>query len=154
MRANVSQFPDAAVPFVEMRRGAAVVCAAVVAAALVAAVAHATTIVKVGPRANGTSMRLHERDLLVVSLPGNATTGFAWRVRSVDRKVLELLSSKYVPRKSGGKVGTGGTYVFRFMAVAAGKTTLKLGYVQAGGTTAAKTYQLTITVKKPPLPQI
>jgi predicted secreted protein len=137
-----------------MRRGAASLVAALIAVALGAAVAHATTIVKVGPRANGSSVRLHQRDVLVVSLPGNATTGYAWRVRAVDRKVLELLSSKYVPRKSGGKVGTGGTYVLRFMGVAAGKTTLKLAYVQTGNTRAAKTFRLNVTVAKPPPPQI
>jgi predicted secreted protein len=136
-----------------MRRGA-VVFAALLAAAVVTAVGNATTIVKVGPRANGSSVRVHQRDLLIVSLPGNATTGYAWRVRAVDRKVLELLSSKYVPRKSGGKVGTGGTYVFRFMGVAAGKTGLKLAYVQGGNPHPARTYRLTVTVAKTPPPQI
>jgi predicted secreted protein len=134
-------------------RGTAVAIPVVVAAASLAAAAAAATI-KVGPKANGTTIRLHQQDVLVVSLPGNATTGFAWRVRSVDRKVLKVVSSRYVPRKSGGKVGTGGTFVFRLSALAPGQTALRLAYVQAGGTQAAKTYRLHVAVTKPPPPQI
>jgi predicted secreted protein len=46
-------------------------------------------------------------------------------------------------------VGAGGTYVLRFRAIKAGKSRVKLGYVQSGNTTArpAKTFPLLVVVK-------
>lgn len=124
-----------------------------VAIGVLVAAAAASSIVKVGPKANGSVVRLRTSDILVVSLPGNATTGFAWKVRSVNRTVLKPISTKYVPRPSGGKVGTGGTFVLRFRADQAGRTRLVLGYMQSGSTSAAKTFSLRVFVVKP-LPRV
>lgn len=126
---------------------------AVTASVLAFGVGAATAgrIVKAGPGSNGKTTILQPTDILVVSLPGNATTGYAWRLRSVDKTVLRPGSVKYVPRKTPtGKVGTGGTYVLRFRALRLGTTRLRLAYVQAGGTKAAKTYMLNVLVKKLP----
>jgi len=117
------------------------------ALALAASAAAGRTI-KVGPKANGTSLVLQPSDVLVVSLPGNATTGYAWRLRSVDRSVLLPGAVKYVPRKAPtGKVGSGGTYVLRFRALRIGATRLRLVYVRSGSTRPAKTYVLNVIVK-------
>jgi predicted secreted protein len=119
------------------------------ALALAASAAAGRTI-KVGPKANGTSLVLQPSDVLVVSLPGNATTGYAWRVRSVTRSVLQPVGTKYVPHKASGKVGVGGTYVLRFRALRGGVTTLRLVYSQSGSGSVAKTFKLHVTVKTPP----
>jgi inhibitor of cysteine peptidase len=128
-----------------MRKGALLVALVV---GVFAAAAAAATIVKVGPRSNGKRVALHAGDALVVSLPGNATTGYRWRVRSVDRAVLKPGAVTYVAKKSGGKVGVGGTYVLRFRALRTGITKLRLIYVQAAGTAPAKTYALRVVVLK------
>ena len=105
-------------------------------------------IVKVGPGSNGKTTLLQPSDVLVVSLPGNATTGYAWRLRSVDKSVLRPGSVKYVPRTAPtGKVGSGGTYVLRFRALRIGATRLRLVYVRSGSTRPAKTYVLNVIVK-------
>lgn len=135
-----------------MRKFSLLLVTTVAIGSLVGAAA-ASTIVRVGPKANGRLLRLQTSDILVVSLPGNASTGFAWKVRSVDRSVLRPISTKYVPRPSGGKVGTGGTFVLRFRADQAGRTRLGLGYMQSGSTNAAKTFSLRVLVVKP-LPRV
>lgn len=119
-----------------------------VAIGALATAAAAGTVVKVGPKSNGKIVQLKTSDILLVSLPGNATTGFSWKVRAVDKTVLRPISSKYVPRSSGGKVGAGGTFVLRFRADHAGTTRLRLGYMQAGSTKVAKTYALRVIVVK------
>jgi predicted secreted protein len=108
------------------------VLAAAVAAPL--ASARSSDVRKIGPKANGTTVLLHTSDVLVVSLPGNATTGYGWRIFSIDKTVLKHLGTRYVPKKAvpGQVVGSGGTYVLRFRAVGPGASPLKLGYVQAG----------------------
>jgi len=110
-------------------------------------------IVKVGPKANGTTLLIHPTDELVVSLPGNATTGYSWRIRSVNQIVLRHVSTRYIPKKTvPPKVGSGGTYVLRFRAgFPGGVTTLKLVYKQAGRNgKVAKRFTLEVTVKKFP----
>jgi hypothetical protein len=82
-----------------MRRGVSAAGVLVVAILVCASAALAGRIVRVGLSANGKTEVLHPGDVLVVSLPGNPTTGFSWRLRKVDRAVLKLTSSAYIPNK-------------------------------------------------------
>jgi inhibitor of cysteine peptidase len=136
-----------------MRRSAFVLATSLVAVFLFASVALGGQIVRVGKRVNGTTVALHRGDTLVVSLAGNASTGYSWRVRALDRSVVKPTGSTYVQRKTTPpKVGVGGTYVLRFRALAQGKTRLKLVYVRSGNTTAppARTFVLSVVVKSAP----
>ena len=132
------------------------VAAAVAAAALlVTGSALASRVVKVGSASNGKSIVLFKDDRLVVSLPGNATTGYAWRVRALKSSVVRFVSRSYVPKQAlPGKVGAGGTYILRFRSVTPGTTTLVLVYTQAGNTKAkaASKYTLHLAVKLHPQP--
>lgn len=125
-----------------------VAAAATLALLVLATTATASGIRRVGPNANGTSIMFPLDTILVVSLPGNATTGYRWRVRQVNREILKPLSVRYMPKKPlPGHVGTGGTYVLRFQAVSYGMTRLRLVYTQAGSSgTATKTFTLRVRV--------
>jgi inhibitor of cysteine peptidase len=132
-----------------MRRRSLVAGAVLFAMLLVVSAAAASRVVRVGPRANGGRVVLHRGDRLVVSLPGNATTGYSWRVSAVNRAILKPLGVTYVPKKVvPPKVGAGGTFVLHFRAIADGTTRLKLVYAQAGNATArpAKTFSLKVFV--------
>ena len=132
-----------------MRRTAFAAAVLIVAALLSASAALAERIIRVGQSSNGKSTVLHPRDTLIVSLPGNPTTGFSWRLRKVDHAILKLTTSAYVPSKTNPpRVGSGGKFVFRFRAVAEGTTPLKLVYVQPGRLTArpARTFTLKVFV--------
>lgn len=107
---------------------------ALLASAATAASFVLTKTVQVGAAKDGKTVTLRKSDKLVVSLAGNATTGYEWQVKSVKRKVLSLSASKYVPAKNpSGVVGAGGVYKLTFHSVAKGQTTLKLIYARDFG---------------------
>jgi predicted secreted protein len=116
-------------------------------AAVVAGAAAAAHVLKFGPGDNGKSYLVHRGDVLVISLPGNATTGYAWRLASVKRSVLKPTGVKYVPRKTG-TAGAGGTYKLSFRAVSLGQATVKLVYRQGGSGLVAKRFSLTALVSR------
>jgi predicted secreted protein len=113
------------------RRLAAVLALSLAAFALLTASASAA-IITVTKTKNGKTITLHKGDKLVVKLAANATTGYAWKVKSVDKTVLKPLTSKYVPSPNPKHlVGAGGTYKLSLRALAKGSTTLTLVYVRS-----------------------
>ena len=129
-------------------RGMRVAVAATLSMLVLGSSASAADIRRVGPKANGSSIMIPLDTILVVSLPGNATTGYRWRVRLVNRDILKPLSVRYLPKKPlPGHVGGSGTYVLRFQATSYGMTRLRLVYTQAGtSTTPLKTFTLRVRV--------
>jgi inhibitor of cysteine peptidase len=110
--------------------------------------AAASDTITVGQAASGSSRSLHRGDLLVVRLSSNPSTGYGWKVRSGVRPVLALVSRAYVPPRAGQPLGTPGTAVLRFRAVAVGKTVLRLAYVRSweSGVPPERTFTIRLTV--------
>ena len=129
-----------------------IVCAVGAVAALGApdARGEAFDTIVVGPGANGTRRVLHRGDLLVVRLPSNPSTGYAWKVRSRTRPVLVLSGRTFMPPKPSQRVGAPGTAVLRFRAAAKGATALRLAYVRPWETGVAptKTFILRVSVAR------
>ena len=117
-----------------LRRSAAVFSVALlVAVAASFAGACNGAVVNAGSAQNGKRVSLRVGDRLVVSLKANATTGYAWKIRSVKKKVLKPRAAAYVPSPNPKHlVGTGGVYKLRLKALAKGTTTLRLRYVRGG----------------------
>jgi inhibitor of cysteine peptidase len=107
-----------------------------------------TETITVGQAASGSHRRLHRRDLLVVRLPSNPSTGYSWKIRSGTGKVLALTRRTYVPPRDTTRVGAPGTDVFRMRAAARGKTVLRIVYVRPWepGAPPARTFTLRLTV--------
>ena len=72
-------------------------------------------------------------DELIIELPSNASTGYAWDLREpADSAIVDLESVTYVMDDApDGMSGVGGTEVFRFRATGVGTTTIRLEYVQS-----------------------
>jgi predicted secreted protein len=85
-------------------------------------------IVVIGAAANGTTVALHRGDLLVVRLAGNPTTGYRWAPSHVPPSLRRVSASYVAPKPQ--RPGQGGTYVFRFRAVA-GTGRLSLAYARS-----------------------
>ena len=64
-------------------------------------------------------------ETFTVVLAGNPTTGFTWQP-AFDPGYLELVDESFEPADKG--VGSGGQEVFRFRAVAPGKSELSCEY--------------------------
>jgi predicted secreted protein len=118
---------------------------AVVAAVLVGAgVAAAGNIIRLGPAANGSAVRMITGDSLVLQLPGNAAKGYSWTIKSVDSDVLQFVSKVYLRPQSC--CDQPGVFIFRFHARAPLSTTLRLAYGRPSQQ-VLKRYILQIVVK-------
>jgi inhibitor of cysteine peptidase len=89
-------------------------------------------------------------DRFDLTLPENATTGYAWEVvEGLGRAVRQLGEPEVRSNGSDDKrVGVGGTVTYHFKAVGAGTATLKLVYHRRWekDKPPLKTFQLTVTV--------
>ena len=112
------------------------------------AVAGGPRIVGVGEQKDGEDTKAHVGDTLVVTLGANRSTGYSWKVAAVNRAVLRLNTSGYVPAVRPPLVpGASGIAVIVFKVVARGKTVLKLNYVSAGTPKkVSKTFSITVNV--------
>ena len=98
---------------------------------------------------NGTSVSLGVGDKLLISLPGNPSTGYSWEVQAVDAAILELVGEPEFASDSTDLLGAGGTLTLSFTARMAGTTTLELGYLRPWETGVAplETFSIEVTVK-------
>ena len=97
-----------------------VICLAMGAVLLASCVA-APDEVKLAP--------LQQGETFEITLEANATTGFSWEIAQIDKDIVQLVGSEYVPDPNAeGLDGKGGKAVFRFQAVGSGETTLKWVY--------------------------
>ena len=109
------------------------------------AIAYNGHLVSAGSAKNGKSVALHSGDQLVVTLKGNATTGYAWKVKSAKKSVLKPRAVTYHPDPNPTHlVGAGGVYKLRFKALTHGTTLLKLVY--ARGKDLSGSYKLRVVV--------
>jgi inhibitor of cysteine peptidase len=106
--------------------------------------AHAVTAVTAAD--DGTSVALDVGDRLIVTLEGNPTTGFTWEVDgTVPANLVQLGQPLFVADSDA--IGSGGTFTFRFEAVASGSGTLRLIYHRPFETVAPEdSFEVTVTV--------
>jgi inhibitor of cysteine peptidase len=81
---------------------------------------------------NGKDLWMDRGDLLLFRLPSNPSTGYSW---SVAASKLGLLLQQgeaacEIPKSAKGRVGAGGTEVWRFRAVREGTLTLTFSYAR------------------------
>jgi len=82
---------------------------------------------KINADDNGSSLSMKQGETLEISINGNPTTGYNWEIDSVDQNILQSAGDPDY-KSDSAMVGSGGTYKFKFTAVSAGTTTLKLKY--------------------------
>jgi inhibitor of cysteine peptidase len=86
--------------------------------------------VELGASDDGGQVELEQGQILVITLESNPTTGYGWEVAEIDESVLRQKGSAlYEPTGPEDADGAGGLVTFRFEAVGAGQTALKLVYL-------------------------
>jgi len=86
----------------------------------------------------------------IITLKGNATTGYEWQLAGpIDEGLIKLIHSEYVPYRTG-LVGSGGRSIWCFKAVGTGKTRISFKYIRPWekGATPLKKAVYAIDVKK------
>ncbi|HEX9046272.1 MAG TPA: protease inhibitor I42 family protein [Verrucomicrobiae bacterium] len=126
----------------------AIVCASFLLAGCAGMKTSTTTVTE---RDNGRDVQVAVGHVLVVKLPGNATTGYRWTAsKTATESILQQLGdSTYAPDMAPpGMVGVGGTETFQFEARKAGQETLRLEYVRSWekGVPPARTFAVNVTV--------
>lgn len=87
--------------------------------------------VKVDANANGSQVELKKGQTLVITLESNPSTGYSWEVVELDESILRQMGEpefKVSDPRQPPPPGAGGWETWRFQAVKAGQTALKLVY--------------------------
>ncbi len=108
----------------------------------------ATGVISLSERDTGKAIALNAGEVLEVRLSGNPTTGYQWLLDSADVSVLKPEGEPaYTP--DSALLGAGGTYTFRFTAVAPGDVRLRLSYLRSWeqDTPPLRTFEVMVTVK-------
>lgn len=98
--------------------------------------------------ANGQTVTVASGSDLIVSLPGNPTTGYGWEVTVANPEIVSRSQPvAYMP--SATLIGSGGTYTFQYRATKQGSTDLAFVYRRPWetGTAPLKTYRITVIVR-------
>ncbi|MBP1632500.1 MAG: inhibitor of cysteine peptidase [Acidobacteria bacterium] len=133
------------------KRGTAVAVGGLLAAAIVGAMLLGWTPwaaddgLRLGAEDDGRRVEVAAGEQITLRLEGNPTTGWAWQVTAVDPAVLAPAGEPDYESSSDAD-GAGGTYTFRFEAVAAGETQLVLEYAPTWGAPEAVPQVFRVTV--------
>ena len=99
---------------------------------------------------NGKTITVAKDAKLAITLPGNPTTGYSWKVTGREGDAITPVGHPQYQQSpaAAGMVGTGGQFVFQFAAVKPGTTKLTLAYARPWekDTPPAKTFTLTVDV--------
>lgn len=94
---------------------------------------------------SGTTVSLHQNQIMTVSLQGNGSTGYTWNVILGAESILAQQGNPEFVADSNA-IGSGGTYKFTFKATALGTAPLNLIYHRPFETGVAPLLTFGITV--------
>ncbi len=108
--------------------------------------------VHVDEKDDGSEVELEQGQILVVTLESNPTTGYRWEQVENQESILEQMGeAEFKPSEKGEPplVGAGGWEIFRFKAISAGQTSLKLVYHRPWeeGVEPLKTFSIQVVVR-------
>jgi len=103
---------------------------------------------------NGKAFTLTDENLVVILLPGNPTTGYSWKVASVEGRALAVEGEVNYLKEDPAlrKTGSGGVFAANFRPKDAGKALIIMEYRRPWekNQPAAKTFSVTVEVKAAP----
>jgi predicted secreted protein len=98
---------------------------------------------------SGKTFEVYKGSLVEIRLEGNPTTGYAWAASpsTTNDLILKVLDdSGYIPSKPA-LTGSGGTFVFKYMAANPGTAKLVFGYARSWETVPPiRTWSVTVKV--------
>lgn len=99
------------------------------------------------PRQNGRVIVARVGDSIVLQLPENPTTGYAWALDSIDSTLLEAGAPAY--HGAGAGLGTGGEKTWTLTARAPGRTrvALKRWRHWEGDTSIVERFAVTLDIR-------
>lgn len=106
-------------------------------------------LVTVSEKDNRAELSLPKDGILIVRLGVSPGTGFSWHIRHCDRDRLKLLGDPVFEASEEVKPGLSEQQVFRFKALTAGPSVLKLAYrrVWEKDASPAKTFKIKVKIQ-------
>jgi len=95
---------------------------------------------------NGGSVTLARGEHMILTLPGNPSTGYEWKVPQEIQAYLTLHDSSYTPESD--RIGAPGHYTFDFEAQQAGTVELVMKYARGWETGSVDTFTLTVNIER------
>ena len=83
---------------------------------------------------------------LIISLPGNATTGYTWQVDTYDEAVVSVVELPYIDLGESQMVGAPGLFRFAIYGLSEGRAALDFYYARSGEGKQEPTNESHITV--------
>jgi predicted secreted protein len=132
-----------------MRRLPLAATALLAALLLVPAAPAAAKEVKLTRKASGKTITLAKGDLLRVTLTENPSTGYGRRLaRKPAAAILGLRANHFeAGPQDPGEVGVPGTRIFKWRALKAGTTSLRIGNYPPGAKKPSSNFRLTVRVR-------
>lgn len=98
---------------------------------------------------NNKEITLEVGSQLVITLPGNPSTGYNWEVKTIDAAIVGQVGEPQFVSDNTELVGAGGQLSLTFEALKAGSTTIELVYHRAWETDVAplQIFTIQVTVK-------
>jgi inhibitor of cysteine peptidase len=98
---------------------------------------------------NGKDVSLAVGGQLIITLPGNPTTGFNWELSPLEGNILSLVGEPQFVSDNSDALGSGGKMTFTFDAKKAGSTALVLIYHRPWETDVEplQTFTINVSVK-------
>jgi len=93
---------------------------------------------------NGGSVTLTQGQHMTLTLPGNPSTGYQWKVPNNIEAYLTLHDSSYTP--GSDRIGAPGQTTFHFEAQTEGTVNLHMAYARSFETGDADSFDLTIEI--------
>ena len=108
---------------------------------------HPQKMLLVVEKDNGTTISIHRDQLLQITLPENATTGYRWAVDHYDQALIEPMGS--TSHYTGAAVGSGGMvdFMFGFKTVGTGSLGLKLWRHWEGDSSISNRFSIRVNVQ-------
>jgi len=74
-------------------------------------------------------MTVRSGDSFTITLRANMSTGYQWKMATLDETMLQLVNSEYIPYKTR-RLGADGKQMWTFKALKAGETSINFEYVR------------------------
>jgi inhibitor of cysteine peptidase len=87
-------------------------------------------VVQVGASDNGGAIKVKKGDIVELTLPTNASTGYDWTILPASTTLLKL-QTHTSKRSPGGQLGAPGMSTFRFITTAKGSGNLSMEYARS-----------------------
>jgi len=100
------------------------------------------TVIVINKTFSGKEIKSKKGEVIEVQLEENPTTGYIWKIQSINDKHLHLIEDKF--EKADNGVGSGGIKTFRLENISEGSSELQIVLSNSWENDPVETFKVTI----------